>query len=99
MVTATGWKNKKGTAERACLCGTWKKHWLNFSGETWPRVCSVDGCWNEPTLGAHVINANVTGEQIVPMCASCNNLSGSFNLLGVRLVSANKSKTCEKYTR
>lgn len=98
-LTALGWKNKKETAERTCSCGTWKQHWLNHSVETWPRFCSVNDCRNEPTLGAHVINVDVTGEKIVPMCASCNNLSGSFNLSDVWVVSANKSETCDKYYR
>lgn len=93
----TGWKNKRGTADRACKCGTWKQHWLNFSGETWPTSCSVGGCTKAPTLGAHVINPDVTGERIVPMCDSCNKLSDDFSLKGgVSCPSANKSETCEK---
>ena len=94
-ITTNGWKNKKGTAERSCSCGTWKQHWINYSGKSWPSICSVYGCSNIPTLGAHIYNPNVTGEKIVPMCASCNGLDGSFNLkAGVTLVSANKSETC-----
>jgi len=96
-ITASGWKNKKGTADRACSCGTWKQHWLNFSKKSWPSACSVQSCSNSPTLGGHVINSEVTGEKIIPMCDSCNGLSGSFNLDGgVTLVSANKSETCDQ---
>lgn len=44
-----------------------------------------------------VINSDVSGEKIVPMCESCNKLTGCFDLkCGVTLVSANKSETCEK---
>lgn len=97
MVTCENWKNKNGTADRACSCGTWKQHWINFSRKSWPDVCSVYGCTNKPTLGAHVINSEVSGEQIVPMCGSCNKLTKYFDLKDkTTLVSANKSETCEK---
>lgn len=96
-LSKTGWKNKVGTADRACKCGSWKQHWLSFSRESWPTSCSVEGCSNVPTLGAHVINPDVTGERIVPMCDSCNKLVHSFSLKGkVNCPSANKSETCEK---
>lgn len=96
-VTCSGWSNKNGTGIRNCSCGSWKQHWINYSGKTWPSICSVDGCSNKPTLGAHIINSSVSGEKIVPMCDSCNGLSDSFNLRGgVTLVSANVSDTCGK---
>ena len=92
-----GWKNKNGTGERTCICGSWSKHWLNFSNKEWPIECSVEGCHNYPVLGAHVINAFAPGEYIVPMCDSCNKLSGTFNLkIGVIPISANTKETCEK---
>lgn len=37
-----GWKNKAGTGNRLCKCGSWTQHWLNFSDESWPKKCSVD---------------------------------------------------------
>ena len=91
------WKNKKGTSERSCVCGSWKNHWINFAKKDWPQYCSVQGCNNAPVLGAHVINAKVEGERIVPMCDSCNKLQGTFNLKGgVPVVKANTQETCEK---
>ena len=96
-VTADGWKNKVGTGERSCKCGSWKQHWINASGKPWPSKCSIKGCTNDATLGAHIINSSVSGEKIVPACDSCNKLSGEFSLKGgVTLVSANKQETCEK---
>jgi len=96
-ITAIGWSNKGGTSDRYCNCGSWKKHWLNSSKESWPSSCSVNNCSNTPTLGGHIINPNVTGEKIAPMCDSCNKLSNSFDLkFGVTLVSANKADTCDK---
>jgi hypothetical protein len=96
-VTNDGWSNKSGTSDRSCKCGTWKEHWINFSNKAWPTNCSVKGCTNKATLGAHVINASVTGERIIPMCNSCNSLSGTFSLNGgTGIPSANISKTCGK---
>ena len=90
-----GWKNKSSTAKRACSCGTWKNHWLNHSEQVWPSYCSVYGCVLSPSLGAHVYNPSVSGEQIVPMCHQCNGLNLIFNLnAGVTSVSANQSQTC-----
>ena len=95
-VTASGWKNKGGTSSRSCNCGTWRQHWINCSGKPWPDKCSISGCTNKATLGAHIINSGVSGEKIVPACDSCNKLSGEFTLKdGVTLVSANKQETCQ----
>ncbi|KUO52321.1 MAG: hypothetical protein APF76_04615 [Desulfitibacter sp. BRH_c19] len=95
-VTASGWKNRGGTGSRSCNCGTWKQHWINCLGKSWPNECSISGCTNKATLGAHIINSEVSGEKIVPACDSCNKLSGEFTLKGgVTLVSANKKETCQ----
>ena len=92
-----GWSNKGGTSDRNCSCGTWAQHWINYSGKPWPYECSVARCNNSPQLGAHVINPKVSGEKIVPMCDSCNKLSGTFSLKGgITLVNANTSETCGK---
>lgn len=93
---ANGWKNKNGTSGRTCKCGSWKQHWINASSKPWPAACSVAGCGNSATLGAHIINSSVSGEYIMPACELCNKLSSTFNLKGgVTLVSANKQETCE----
>lgn len=94
-ITATGWKNKGGTGDRACKCGSWAQHWVNYAHKPWPATCSVQGCNNQPTLGAHIINSAVAGEKIVPMCDSCNKLQGTFTLKGgITLPSANMAETC-----
>ena len=90
-----GWKNKSGTANRSCSCGSWKNHWINNSEKAWPSECSVWGCTNKATLGAHVINSEVSGERIVPVCDSCNKLSGEFTLGKATLVPAKKQTTCQ----
>ena len=96
-VTSKNWKNKKGTGERTCVCGSWKNHWTKFAKKDWPEYCSVKECGNAPVLGAHVINAEVEGERSVPMCDSCNKLQESFDLKGkVTVVRANTRETCEK---
>lgn len=96
-ITANGWKNKKGTAKRTCKCGSWMQHWINYSKKNWSVECSVLGCKNSPNVGAHIINSDVSGEKIVPMCDSCNKATGEFSLKsGVTLVNANVSETCGK---
>ena len=32
-IITTGWKNKSGTKDRQCKCGSWKIHWMNYSGQ------------------------------------------------------------------
>ena len=94
---AVGWMNKGGTSVRSCSCGSWAQHWINYSSRSWPSTCSVQGCSNKPSLGAHIINPNVMGEKIAPMCDSCNKLMGRFNLKGeIVLPSANVLETCGK---
>lgn len=95
-LTATGWANKGGTGGRSCGCGSWKQHWLNCTGKSWPDACSISGCNSTPTLGGHIYNSEVMGERIAPICDSCNKLSGTFTLKGsISIPSANKAKTCE----
>ena len=92
------WKNCGGTSRRPnCACGSWKEHWENFSGKTWPSECSKKGCTKTPEVGAHVESIGVSGEWIAPLCKTCNAISGErFSLnTGTVLVSANKSRTCE----
>ncbi len=110
---ANGWENQQGTGDRDPFsCDSWRKHWENYYSGTginkfmsippqsiWPTECSVFGCSKEPTLGAHVINPYFySGEQIVPMCISCNNNRlREFNLkIDVVCVSANIYETCNK---
>ena len=91
-----GWKNKVGTKDRECSCGSWKQHWINCSGKRWPQKCSVYGCDNDATLGAHVYNQSVRGERIMPACDSCNKKKDEFTIkAGTTLMPANKQKTCE----
>ena len=75
---STGWKNKNGTGDRSCKCGSWKNHWMMVSSKLWPRKCQVRGCSNGATLGAHVYNSEPCGEWIIPMCESCNKRTDEF---------------------
>ena len=93
-----GWKNVNGTSDRRCNCGSWLQHWINFSGQTWPKKCSVVNCSNPAEVGAHVYNSLASMyEYIVPMCKSCNGKNEPFAIdEGVVKVSANVSETCKK---
>ena len=97
MFPTKDWKNKKGTGDRICKCGSWKNHWINYSGQSWPIYCSCKDCYNKATLGAHLINDFVNGEFIVPLCNECNSRNDAFELkVGTIIVSANRSKTCDR---
>lgn len=89
-----GWKNKNGTSERTCKCGSWKEHWIKNSQIMWPLRCSASDCNNFAEVGAHVINSNEDGEWIVPLCIACNNRTDEYSIkVGVTLVPANKTLT------
>lgn len=91
-------KNKNGTSERKCSCGSWKNHWLNFSNQKWPDTCSVFKCNNSAEVGAHIIATNVNdkSEYIIPMCKKCNTRTDEFTIKKGRRVLANISETCGK---
>jgi hypothetical protein len=96
----TGWKNKSGTADCSCKCGSWKQHWLNFSGQPWPKKCSIVGCENPAEVGAHLWNPTYGGvlpEVIVPLCKDCNNPENKDDMairIGIKKVSAYPEDTC-----
>ena len=87
--------NHPGTSGKTCYCGSWLNHWINFSGNKVPIVCSTVGCNNKGLVGAHVRRYDAVDQShyIVPLCHSCNH---SPYILDVRriLVPANVSKTC-----
>ena len=90
----SGWKNKNGTSERSCKCGSWKEHWENNSCKPWPLNCCASDCNGIAEVGAHVINPNCSGEWIVPLCKGCNNRTDTFALKATStLVPANKELT------
>lgn len=94
-------KNVNGTAGRKCNCGSWIKHWRDYSGSKRSK-CSVLGCSNEAEVGAHVIHTDkrTSNKQwIVPLCRPCNHKYNDKNMpidSRVDLISANVSITCGK---
>lgn len=90
----SGWKNKNGTSDRYCGCGSWKNHWINNSGKPWPTFCSASDCMQGAEVGAHVINSTLNGEWIIPLCNACNQRTDVFSISVTTIpVSANKEKT------
>ena len=93
----TGWTNKGGTSDRYAPDGSWKKYWENQTGQTWPEECSVDGCYNEAEVGAHMYCPDVDyKEWIVPLCHEHNSAKYKDTELTLKpstpLASANVSK-------
>ena len=90
-------KNIKGTSDNQCPCGTWRKHWVNFSSTSWPTLCPVIGCGNPAEVGAHVQRADIIDQSwyIIPLCRPHNvKNTGPISVSEVELVSANISQTC-----
>ena len=89
-------RNINNISQSSCKCGSWLKHWRNFSHQT-ATICRVAGCSRTDLSGAHVQKA--TGHDgswyIVPLCTAHNRAYGSNELVsGTKLVSANKRLTC-----
>ena len=96
-------RNASGTGERECSCGSWIKHWENFSGIK-VRTCRRKGCSGNDLDGAHVKlwNGDNNKEYIVPLCCGCNQIAVGEKIElkeGTLLVRANKSETCEKASK
>lgn len=91
-------KNINGTSQTKCKCGSWLKHWENFSGQT-ATYCPVVGCWNTDLEGAHVQKADSSDNKwyILPLCGPHNQSTGELEVSDAyKLVSANKKETCER---
>jgi hypothetical protein len=96
MATIT---NINGTSDTICKCGSWLKHWQNFSGESIPDICPSYNCYQTDLVGAHVQKANSIDKKwyIVPLCQKHNKSIGDLDILNsATLVSANKKETCER---
>jgi len=91
-------KNINGTSQTTCSCGSWLKHWENFSGQK-VTYCPVEKCMNTDLIGAHVQKADSSDGSwyIYPLCKSHNQATGELQVSdSYKLVSANKKQTCEK---
>jgi hypothetical protein len=92
-------KNVNGTSENDCNCGSWLKHWKNYSGQALPSTCREVTCMNAPDVGAHVQKDSQTDRSwyIVPLCNKHNAKATEMNIMDSSvLVSANVSHTCAK---
>ena len=91
-------KNINGTSRTTCKCGSWLKHWMNFSGRPLPKYCAEKSCINIPKVGAHVQRDSVVDKNwyIIPLCKFCNAKLGHTIEIGdsIILVSANIQETC-----
>jgi hypothetical protein len=93
---ATKVRNINGTAQAACPCGAWLKHWEKFSGVQ-AMLCGERTCGNRATVGAHVqlaVGSDGTW-YIIPFCDVHNKHTGELEIYSAYpLVRASKEKTC-----
>jgi hypothetical protein len=88
--------NINGTSQLTCSCGSWLQHWKNFSGQI-VRFCPVDNCLNTDLCGAHVQRLGDPRWYIYPLCNAHNQSDSVLSVSDAyKLVSANKSETCER---
>ena len=99
---ASGWKNVEGSSktDKCQKCGTWRNHWKELCGLD--RIiadkveCAICGCNDAAEDGAHIENAAVNDEYIVPLCKPCNHRTDTFTLKkGTVIVLADPEETCE----
>jgi hypothetical protein len=95
-------KNVSEINQNACMCGSWLKHWVNFSHRSVPLLCSTMGCLEKAVIGAPVQIDDSTdqGWYIVPLCKTCHGKKGQALELGdsVPLAPASVERTCGKTT-
>jgi len=90
--------NINGTSQNICKCGSWLKHWENFSGQLLPKYCPEKACMKAPEVGAHVQKGDSSDRSwyIIPLCKDHNAMTGkSLDIMdSIKLVSANVAQTC-----
>lgn len=93
-------RNINGTSDTTCRCGSWLKHWENFSQRVKSPQCPVSHWSRTDLLGAHVQKGGGSTDDkwyIYPLCAEHNRYTGELEVPDAyKLVSANKKETCEK---
>ena len=90
-------RNISGTADYACSCGSWLKHWEKYSGQNLPTYCPEKNCLNKVLVGAHVQKDSILDNSwyIIPLCQEHNKSAKSLEVANyIKLVSANRSGTC-----
>ena len=91
--------NLKATSDLECSCGAWIDHWKKFSGEMIAR-CAVISCNKATNIdGAHVMKIGASDRKtyICPLCREHNKSNDTLEIPdSFKLVSANKSETCNK---
>lgn len=90
-------RNVVGSSNDDCKCGTWLKHWENYSNQETPDYCIVANCLEKDLVGAHVkkFDSADKNEYIIPICQKHNRSSEVLTVSDdYDLVSANVSETC-----
>jgi hypothetical protein len=93
-------KNLNGTADsKKCPCGSWIKHWENYTGGKDP-TCAVVYCPNDAVDGGHVKKKGDDNTwYIVPLCKIHNGKHGEELDISdsVKLVPATGRNKCGQF--
>ena len=95
-------QNENNTSGLDCACESWIVHWSKYAGSE-ATHCSVDGCDEDATDGAHVSLPKAddalhrVGVWIAPMCHEHNTQFGQrlMSKVGTMFVCADPVLTCE----
>ena len=88
-------RNINGTADTACACGSWMRHWEKFSGQK-TTFCLAAGCVGRKLAGAHVQKADTRDVSwyIYPLCLFHNERAKELEVSdGYKLVPVNTVET------
>ena len=92
-------RNINGKSQNICKCGSWLKHWENFSNQSVPKYCPENHCSKQDLDGAHVQKDDSKDNiwYIYPLCRKHNTARGQTLEVSsfYKLVSANVNETCE----
>jgi hypothetical protein len=89
--------NLNGTYQGACQCGTWLRHWQNFSVLPLPLHCPGLLCRERAEVAVLVQRSDVKDPNwyVVPLCKSHSQSKVSLEISSfTQLVSANVTGTC-----
>ena len=93
-------RNINGKNPKTCVCGSWLKHWINFSDKPLRKYCPVKSCLDKELTGTLVQKADFTDTSwyIIPLCTEHSNALGkSLEVFdAVKFVPANIKETCGK---
>jgi len=90
-------KNINRIEPALCQCGSWLRHWRNFSNGAMPNFCAEATCLDKPTVGALVQTDRTTDRSwyVIPLCGEHAKATHPLRVADITcFVPADISATC-----